>query len=238
MGLHEQTESTANFLVIKDHSLCLESKTPVEGWEEVHRQNPQDKKPDGSFGTVTKWIKRFASVDGKITRIEFYDRDSAYGRFIGLKIHLKDNGETFQIDLPFGTRHYDAFTKMAENIDYAAPVEFLVWHNKKEDTTAFAIRQFGKFIQWKYTRGNMGDCPEPVQNKLGKWNFDDQQAWLLDRIQTVVIPHVEELNGFNEPMPDYTDEPTSFKALDAAVGGKHDPQAPIKTKPDLSDIPF
>jgi len=119
------------------------------------------------------------------------------------------------LDLPFERRQYDTFTKVAENIDYTKDVEIVAWPDKKDDrVTAFAVKQDGKFVQWKYTRDNMGDCPEATQNaRTKKWNFDDQREWLLDRLLTVVAPACEAASAFDEPMPEYS-------------GTEHDEYAP------------
>lgn len=202
MGLKEKTENNTAFLLIKHHSLVLESKEPKEGYEPVEVTNPRTNEQ------IIKFIKRYAAVDGMIRKIEWYDTNDKYQtRFMGIKIHIRDNGDHFQLDLPFNTRAYDSFTKLAENIDYSKPVEFSVWHDRKTDSTAFAVKQDGVPVKWKYTRENMGDCPGAKQSKLGKWNFDDQREWLLDNLLNVVIPHVDSLNAFDEPEPEYTGDP-------------------------------
>lgn len=221
MALHEQTQSNTTFLLIKHHSLILESKTPVDGWEAIEVTNPKTNE------TTTKYIRRFGSVDGRIRRIEWYDTEDKYPtRFMGAKIHLTDNGETFVLDLPYNSRHYDSFTKMMENIDYSRPVEFAVWHNAREDSTAFAIKQDGVPVKWKYTRDNMGDCPEATKNKLGKWNFEPQREWLHERLLNIVIPQVEALNS-----EEYTDGED--------FSGEPVPPPKSKAAPeDQEDIPF
>lgn len=235
MALHEKTESNAKFLTIKHHSIVMESKTPVEGWEEVHPANPKDKKPDGTLGTVTKWIKRFAAVDGKIRRLEWYDRTYGSDRFMGVKIHLKDNGEYFSLDLPMNSRAFGSFIKLVENIDFDKVVEFSAWHNRKDDQTAFAVRQDGEYVKWKYTKDDMGDCPPPKQSRIGKWDFSDQEEFLVSRLLDVVIPHVDALNEFDEPMPEYTDDPQPVKAQAAKVSGEPD-MPPFNPSDD--DIPW
>jgi hypothetical protein len=226
MGLHEKRESSGNFLLVKHHSLVLESKEPKEGYEEIHPQNPQDKKEDGTFGTVTKYIKRFASVDGMVKRIEWYDSGDKYeDRFMSVRIHITDNGEYFQLELPFNSRPYDSFTKLMENIDFTKPVEFSVWYDKRQDKTAFAVRQAGIPVKWKYTRDDMGDCPVPTQNTLGKWNFDTQKEWLHSRLINVVIPQVDALNAFDEPQDEYDEERAAIQEYSGDEGTGHEPES-------------
>lgn len=203
--LHEKRVTEGNFLLIKHHSLVLESKEPREGYEPIVVTNPKKKNEDGTPFTLTKYIKRYEAVDGMIKRIEWYDSKDAYAtRFMGLKIHLTDKGEYFQIDLPYNSRPYDAFTKLAENIDYAKPVEFSVWHNRRDDNTAFAVRQDEIPIKWKYVKDDMGECPNAVQDELGNWDFKAQRIWLRNQMLTVVIPHVDAINAFDEPEPEYS----------------------------------
>lgn len=195
--LHEQRNTNGLFLSVKRGALCLESKEPKEGFELVEGE------VDGV--QYAKYVKKFAGLDGRITKVEWYEREGDFGTMRGLKLHIKDGGEHYFLDLPFEKRPYDYFTKVAENIDYTKPVEIVAWQDKKDHrVTAFAIKQDGKFVQWKYTRDDMGECPEAKQLRTGKWSFDEQREWLLERIINVVIPHVDALNEFDEPMPDYT----------------------------------
>lgn len=232
MALHETTESTGQFLVIKHGGICLESKEPKEGYDQITVHNPKTGQDQ------PKWIKRFKAVDGKVKRIEWYNRETDFGTFMGVKIHLRDKGEYYQLDLPFNTRAFDSFSKLVENIDFTQPVEFSAWFDK-EGHTAFCVRQDGGTVKWKYTKDNMGDCPEPKKSKLGKWNFDEQREWLVDRIVNVVIPHVDELNKFDEPEPEYTDEPRRLKAATAFY--ENEPPMPPMNVNDMDEpdsIPF
>lgn len=201
MGLNEKQQRQSNFLVIKHHAICLESKEPIEGYEAVEVKNPRTNE------MVTKYIKKFESVDGRITKLEWYDTKDQYEtRFMGLKIHIKDGGQHFQLDLPLKSRAYDVFTKLMENINYENAVEFAVWYDRKNDSTAFAVKQGGEFVQWKYTRDEMYGCPLPEQDSFGKWDFSKQKAFLHGVLINQVIPHVEALNEFEEPMPEYSGE--------------------------------
>jgi hypothetical protein len=234
MGLKERTDNNTAYLLVKHHSLILESKEPREGYEPIEVTNPKTNEQ------IIKFIKRYAAVDGLIKKIEWYDtKDSYQTRFMGIKIHIADAGEYFQLDLPFNSRPYDSFSKLAENIDYSKPVEFSVWHDRKQDTTAFAVRQDGVPVKWKYTREDMGECPQPTQDKFDKWDFSKQREWLYGRLMEVVIPHVEALNAFDEPEPEYSgvEEPTDLKAVITADKAKAASASAAPIPPD-DDIPF
>lgn len=212
--LHEQRTNDGLFLSVKHGALCLESKEPKDGYELVEGE---------VNGTpYSKYIKKFAGLDGHITKVEWYERDGDYGKFRGLKLSIKDKGEHYLLDLPFEKRPYDYFTKVAENINYAKPVEFVAWQDRKDPrVTAFAIKQDGQFVQWKYTKDDMGECPSAKQLRTGKWSFDDQREWLLERILTVVVPLVDATHIFDEPMPEYS-------------GDDVDPNDPLYSAPDTN----
>lgn len=228
MGLHEKTNSQSNFLSVKHGAICLDSKEEREGYERV--EGEVNGRP------YVKWIKKFAAVDGRITKIEWYDREDGGTRYRGIKIHLKDGGQYFQIDLPVKSRQYDYFTKIMDNIDFDKEVQFNAWLDVKAKTvnkpTAFVARQDGNIVQWAYTRDNMGECPPAVQDARGDWDFRDQQIWLYNRLINVIIPKVDALNAFDEPMPQYDNEPEALKQ--AMAQADRSLQAP----PEEEDFPF
>jgi hypothetical protein len=223
MGLNERSNSQNNFLVIKHHSICLESKTPIEGFEPVEVTNPKTSEQ------IIKYIKKFASLTGTIVRLEWHDTKDQYPtRFMSLKVHVKDGPDHFILELPLQSRAYDTFTKVMENINYEQPVEIAAWHNRREDNTAFAIKQNDQFVQWKYTRDNMHGCPPAEQDSFGKWDFSKQKSFLHGVLINQVIPHVDSLNQMEEPMPEYSGEEAPF--------------IPTEPPPDLAqaeaDIPW
>ena len=188
--LKEKNEHSNTFLVVKHHSICMESKEYREGWIQISPINPRTGEP------VTKYIKPFDSVSGFVNQVEWYDRtsDSSDTRFVGYKLHIQDGDEEYILDLPYKSIGYQYFTKSAENINWNLPIEFSAWHNKKEDRTAFCARQNGETIKHKYTMANPGECPAPIQRKaVGgtvKWDFTDQEVWLKERIDRLIVPAV------------------------------------------------
>ena len=167
MALKENSPLNNNFLTIKHHAICKELN-PAPSTEEERQEalankyqeltvtNPSDIKPDGSKGTVQKWVRKFGSLEGKIVGLEWYDRKQNVNgrevRFMGLKVKIKDD-ETYILDLPFSTKGYDVFTRVMEDIDYSKPIEISVWHDKKNgNATAVLFRQNGDSIKWRYTK--------------------------------------------------------------------------------------
>jgi hypothetical protein len=166
MGLKTRSARNNNFLVVKHGAICREWKPdpdlppdhednqPPKGFVETDVKNPSLKGPNGEDVYVKKWLQKFGSLDGKITGMKWYDTGDKHSqRYMGVKMKIKDD-DTYLLDLSFGTQAYDAFTRMAENIDYTKPIEISVWMDKKTTPpkTAFVIRQNGETVKWRYTR--------------------------------------------------------------------------------------
>jgi len=218
-GLQEQTDAGTIYLAVKHHSICHESKTEQEGHHPVVVENPRSKEK------MTKYIKSYKCVEALICKIEWYEREHDGTIYRGWQLFLDANGVPCVLDLPFNSRAGNRFMKLAEHLDFTQPVEFSAWYDKKNDATAFNVKQNGESISQKYTKDQPGDCPQPTQNKLGKWNFDAQEEFLLERMENYVIPAVEEVGN---PMP------TLEHALATSVGGS----VPIQPEPDEDEIPF
>ena len=233
MALHERSTSHSNFLTIKHGAICLEGSEGQEGYELVEGE------VNGS--PYSKWIRKFAAVDGKVTRIEWYNREHNGTAYKGIHITLKDGGQFFQVDLPFGKRHYDYFTKIMDNIDFEQPIEFNAWLDTKSPKvkngqfpTAFIAKQNGAILQWAYTRDNMGECPPPEQDEMGTWDFRKQRIWLYKRLTEVIIPKVDALNEFTEPEPEYTGDAYSDTNAELAAIDSRVPAS----REDFDSIPF
>lgn len=211
MGLKTDTGGNAmNKLHVKRNAICLESSKEIGGYEYVSGE--VDGRP------YEKWIKKFGSVDGMITEVKWYDTEEQFEtRYQGLHVEIDDGEEQFTLELPYGTKPYDAFTRFAENIDFTKPTEFTAWHDKVKDSTAFAAKQDGAIIRQKYTRDNLGECPPAVQNKTTKkWNFDEQRDWLLENIIENVAKRVGPVTTSESEVKHA--EPKARKAAASAEG--------------------
>lgn len=190
-GLQEKTDSGVIFLAVKHNSLVQESKGPREGFERIEVENPRTKEK------VEKYIKRYSAVEGMVTKIEWYDTEQKYeNRYQGWKIHMDAKEVPVVLDLPFSSIPASRFMKLAENIDWAKPVEFRAWKDLGGNKTAFWVGQGNDSVPQKYTRDNPGDCPPPVQNFKGDWKYDAQVEFLFKRMKEVVIPAVEKANAW------------------------------------------
>jgi hypothetical protein len=220
-GLQKKSDSGVIFLAVKHNSLVRESKGPKEGFEEIEVENPRTKEK------VKKYIERFSAVEGVVSKIEWYDTEQKYeNRYQGWKIHIDANEDQVVLDLPFSSIPASRFMKLAENINWSKPVEFRAWKDAKRDATAFWVGQNNESVPQKYTADNPGDCPPPIQNARGKWNYDAQMDFLFNRMKDVVIPAVQAANAWrtegkaeaktkDKPEPDNgIDESTSEDSWD------------------------
>ncbi|CAN5205472.1 hypothetical protein BH09PAT1_BH09PAT1_6300 [soil metagenome] len=222
------------YLCVKHHSICEESKTPKDGFEEVEVFNPKTKE------TLNKYIDKWGSVSGFVNSVEHYDTGTSYEtRFQGFKINIDDE---VILDLPQKTPAYDTFCKVAENIDWTKEVSFSAYHNKKKDRTAFSVKQDGEGVDWKYTIENPGDCPPWEKDEDGEWDSRKQRAFLKQRVIDDVIPVVlkaatERAGEFD---PSTAVAPVEAPKASAASAGKAKGSTKTTTPaPDDDDnIPF
>lgn len=183
-GLVERSETNAVFLVIKHFSLCEESKTEKSGFSPIKVTNPR------TGDTTEKFIKRYKGVEAFVKKLEWRDVTYDDQHYMSWKLHLDADGTPCTLEIPFASIVSTRLMKVAENIDFSKPVEFSAWKSA-DDKTAFSVKQDGQNVPQKYTRADPGDCPEPVQNRMGKWNYDAQTDYLYDRMMNVVIPKVD-----------------------------------------------
>lgn len=191
MALHERSENNTIYLEVRYHSICRTSKNAQPGFLEMSGTNPRTKEP------YTKYYKPYDGVDGFVRKVEWYDRtDDKGNRYVGYKVHIDSDGQPVVLDLALKTRAYDVFMLVAPNIDWTKRVHFSAWHDRKEDTTAFLIRQpdrTGPAVKRAFTKDNPGDMPPAEFDDFEKkWNFTNQRRWLKRNFDTNVLPRIAE----------------------------------------------
>lgn len=194
-GYVQKTNNPTLHFTVKYHSICEISRKERDGFEMI-------KVPDISTGEeITKFVRRYDTIEAMITNIEWRDTKQQYDtRFQSWLIHLMNaEGTPAVLEIPFKTNACDRFMKLSENIDFTRPVEFRAWCDTsgKKDKTAFYVGQReheadakSVTVPQKYTRADMGDCPEAVEDIDG-WNYGPQLRYLHDRMMHVVIPKVQ-----------------------------------------------
>lgn len=236
MALHEKQERNTVYLDIKHHCLCQISKTPQEGYREIKTVNPKTK------AEVIKYIHPYDGVDGFITSIEWYDRtDNQDNRYVGYNVKLDSDGQPVVINIAYRTRAFDTLLKCAENIDFTQRVHFSAWHDRKDDATAFCIRQgnrTGSVIKRRYTKENPGNMP-PAKQGLTGWDFSEQQIWLKKNFDEVVLPAVAAAVAGREQEVTREEVATVLGATKAkAVGASNDSFGDLPPENYEDSIPF
>jgi hypothetical protein len=212
-GYVQQQSSNTLYFDVKYGSICETSKKERDGFETI-------KVIDVSTGEeLTKHIRRYDTIEALITKIEWRDTRQQYAtRFQSWEIHLLNSqNEPAVLRLPLKSSASDRFMKCAENIDFARPVEFRAWKDTRgeREKTAFYIGQRvnesdekSVKVDQKYKQGDMGECPEGVE-ELDGWNFAAQRKFLYTQMINVVIPKVEAVNAMRRqesPPNDEVDE--------------------------------
>lgn len=211
--VQKQSNNGLRFTV-KYHSICEVSRKEKEGFEEI-------KITDVSTGEeITKYVRRYDALDAFVTKIEFRDTKQQYEtRFMSWLVHLTNaEGKPATLEIPFKTNASDRFMKLAENIDFARPVEFRAWCDTtgKKDKTAFYVGQRvneadekSVKVDQKYKKGDMGDCPEAVE-ELDGWNYSAQLKYLHAQMLNVVVPRVEAANAMRAEQNVHEEEQNPF----------------------------
>lgn len=246
MAAHEESERKT-YLRVKYFSICEVYDRPQPHTKPEEVTNPQTNE------IKIKHIHRYKGVDGYIDRIEWYSREFEGTRFQGHYVHLNDPDSNWQavLEIPFDSGAWDCFAKSVENLDFSQKVYFTAWKGKNKDgkdKLAFCMRQpdmAGEIVKWLYTIENPGECPPPTHNqRTNKWNFDAQQDWLIERIETVVIPMVERAR---EEREQNGPPPTASRTTEVNAAQNNSPQqlakaaqAPGRTQRSASppDDPF
>ena len=245
MGFIEKKTLDTVFLVIKHGAICEEAKSAKDGFREITVINPKTNQQ------VTKFIREFTAVEGYVTDLLWYDTEKTYEtRYLGYKLKMDVDGTPAVLDLPFKSRPYDIFVKLAENIDFNKPVKFSAWHDRKEDRTAFCAWQDDAVVRWAYTKENPHGCPPAVKDDVtGEWDFRAQRKWLKERMDNAIIPAIklaqEKREAVKAEQAAQAAQATQQKAKTAAASNapdQNDPwgeySPPIEEPPDYNDIPF
>lgn len=225
MALTENNKSGGvKFLKIADYSIAEKYSSEQEGWEVLKTQ-------DNTGKEYTSWIKRYRTVDGLITKIEFTKRTlpGTTTELSSWNIHLFDNtlNERYVLSIPATSPAASRFVKLAENIDPTLPVEIAAWKDTSDakPKQAFMVKQVGNNVPQKYSikdnalsdysNPDWKDAPALVIRRNGDKDWGAIEDFLFERMETVVIPRfsqneevvAESVNGSGQGEEDLEEIP-------------------------------
>lgn len=251
-GAVEHTAANAKFVFIKYGCLCETSKTPIEGWTNPVNQKTQQVIPD-------KWVKVYKSLEAWVNKLEWYERHHGDEDYLGWKMHMSAGSTNYILDLPLNSEATKKFMLSARNMDFEFPLEISAWTDRDTGKLAVWLKQDGQSVFQYYKKGDMKNCPEPVQvEAIGgkkKWDWVRTDTFLWQEMQDVIAPLIERIakeRGYKEPIAtadmQYTggavaqDSPSPAGAVSAEVATQ--PSRPAGAQhgrgcmcPDC-DIPF
>lgn len=196
------------YLAVKYQALIQPLSEFIDGCQSIEVNDPT------TGQKKIKYFRKFAGVEGNISKLTWYDTTLSSGKSLrGYRFYLNvDDADsptgytTAVLDLPFKSVAYNTFSKVAENIDPTKPITITVWVNKDQKAVV-SFKQNGQALKYKYTRENMGECPEGKYNDvLNTWDFSEQLVFLKNRIDNIVVPR------FNSNSENYTVDDTGYQS--------------------------
>lgn len=205
-GAVEHAAANARYLYIKYGCLCEVSKTAVEGWTHPVHQKTQEIIRD-------KWVKVYKSVEAWVNKLEWYDRTHGDEVYQGWKMHMSAGEVNYILDLPLNSEATKKFMMSARNMDFDMPLEIAAWTSREDGKLAVWLKQNDQSILQYYKKGDMKECPEPVQRpviggKL-KWDWEATDAFLWNEMQNTIAPHIEKLaadRGYTAAAPQHAEQ--------------------------------
>lgn len=231
MGLNRPRESNTVFLQVRDNSLWQEIKQAVDGCDAIEVKNP-------TTGEVkTKYGYKFHSVEGRATGLVKYDKTDNKVRYFGFKLHIKDGGETFILDMPYSSQILRRFLRVAPNFDWNLPISIAIFKGKKKDGTpelGVWFQQRGETVKAYFTKDNPHGMPEAIYyQEVQQWDFRAQHLFLIEQLKSHTIPQIEEAAKRVEPPV----APAQTHASEPDPDSASEPP-PLDWHPTDDDVPF
>lgn len=182
-GLLEKNKGKTIWLQIIDRNICQRSNQPVDGWEQYQSEK----------ATTPSWIKRYRGIeDAYITDIRWFERKlpNSDTILVGWNVRFEVEGQSLVLQLPTNPT-CSRFMKLADNIDFTQPVTISVWKSKDDDgkeSTALSVKQNGANVPQAWNKDNL---PAAKKLKTGKWDFSEQEDFLIENMTNVVIPKLK-----------------------------------------------
>lgn len=184
-------------------------------------------------GTSTWYEKRYGNVSGYIKDVTKRLPDNPkFGP--QLQILIEDEGELFQLQMPWSSRYSNGFFKCMPNIDVSRKIEFNPWMKVVDNAkkTALYLKHYGDqdSIPWAWTKDDPKDLPPMVKIKVKgveTWDDSDQQEYFENYLNNVFKPRLQKVERVVPPNNFAT------AASKASV-----PSGPIVGEVEDDDLPF
>jgi hypothetical protein len=188
MGVTRQSETNAMHLSIKDWSLWQEIKNKAEGCETIKVTNPEDKT------VLDKYGYKYESLVGRVVHLAEYKREWKGKVFSGFKLHVQDGADKFILDMPYTSRILRNFLHTCPNMNWSKPLSIRAFkgkNDKGEPEQAIWFQQDEQTVKFYFTKDNPHGMPAPKQHpRTQKWDFSEQQEWLIERMMNDTAPAI------------------------------------------------
>jgi len=196
MGLNQGGSSNRTYLSISEGKIA---KRVPEGTANSVKCNSKD-------GTKVWYEQRFASLSGRITDV--FKRISEQGYGDQLCVVLNDNGEEYQIQMPWSSRYSSGFFLCMPNIDAGKEITLSPWSKQIDGKTKtmLYLRHGQEDIKWGWTKDNPGNMPEMKQIKVkGQvvWDDSERQEFFEKYLNEMFLPKIK-ASGAVEKLDSYS----------------------------------
>lgn len=236
MALTKRSETRVVYLEVKHYCLWRALKKQEAGCDSVEVNNPS------TGNKVVKYGYRFDTVSGRVVKLVKYDTERKYStRYFGFKLHLVDGDEIFVLDMPYKSQILRRFLRVAHNVDWALPLSITIFKGNRREGQKDGAEETGVWFQQKgettkpyYTKDALNGAPDATWDDTEKkWDFTAQHRFLVQKLQDVIIPEIEEAAKVSQP----DDEPEALFPESTPEEPDHD-DPPANAWNDLDEVPF
>jgi hypothetical protein len=161
-------------------------------------------------------------LEGKIVKIEYKESESFNNQIV---ISL-DDGKGWQGKLAISedSGYASTFMKIIPNADISQQVLLYPTYEVKDNITktSLLIKQGSEWLKWYFTKDEPNGLPAPVQRRNGKWDYSEQDDFLLAMLLEKIAKKVEATAGLSSEPPQQQEKNTSKEKgrVDYPLGNK------------------
>ncbi len=142
--------------------------------------------------TGKKYFMRFySSISGSLFSMEKSHHED-YGDSWNIK--LRDDDQTYHLQIPYSSRQADGFLRRLPNIDLNKPIEIAC--GDYDNKYYLTVKQDGIKVPYFWDKENPGDLPQMVQVKYKGdlvWDDTDKMQYLEKYFTDKIFPELEKL---------------------------------------------